>query len=117
MRQSRLFIPPLKTELELADDWTFKLYKEHRNEKLIKAFADPSPLDDKWYWWTNWETQDVTLWVETVLIVDRIYIKQNQPTYDSITFRVKSSPQFEGKPRFWAKLSDVNKMVVFDVAR
>lgn len=55
-----------------------------------------------------------------VLIVDRIYIRQGQDDFDSVTFRAKhyhSAQQTgfgkKGKMvRFWAKLDDVNRMEV-----
>jgi len=47
----------------------------------------------------------------TVLAVDRIYIRQQASDFDSVTFRLQSTPGGKkGKPRFWAKLSDVNKI-------
>ena len=60
---------------------------------------------------------------KSVLIVDRIYIRQGQDDFDSVTFRAKyyhSSQQTgfgkKGKMvRFWAKLDDVNTMQVEDL--
>lgn len=109
MRQ--LYIPTLKTELVLAEDWVFMLHRESRNTPLIDKIA-PEKKDllysEKWADFPK----TVKLWQGTVLIVDRIYIKQNLPQYDSITFRIKESPQQYAKARFWAKLDDVNRMVI-----
>jgi hypothetical protein len=61
----------------------------------------------------------MTLPVNTILKLDRIYIRQGSEEYDSITFLVEDCPYPElrgkkakgfltGKLRFWAKLDDVN---------
>lgn len=36
---ANLFIPPLGTEIELAEDWRFWLFCEHRNDKIINVLA------------------------------------------------------------------------------
>jgi hypothetical protein len=63
---------------------------------------------------------NMTLPANTMLKVDRIYIRQGAGEYDSITFTVDDCPLPEIKPkkikggrragilRFWAKLDDVN---------
>jgi hypothetical protein len=54
-----------------------------------------------------------TLPVRTVLSVERIYIRKGAERFDSITFRVKSSPWTEcEKARFWVALDDANEMEV-----
>lgn len=48
-----------------------------------------------------------------VLTINRIYIRQGKSDYDSITFSVpqKLNNEFKGVyGRFWAKLSDVNRL-------
>lgn len=125
----RLYIPALKDELTVAADWKFSLYLEQRNSSLI-TLVEGHDLD--WEFWDkaikyayrNW------IWIPTdeyakrypcdfkipagsVLIVDRIYIRKGAKEFDSLTFRVKSSPDERlTKCRFWAKLSDVNTMEV-----
>lgn len=34
----RLFVPPLRSALKLAEDWTFTVFSEYRNRKLIDYF-------------------------------------------------------------------------------
>ena len=41
----KLFIPNLGTLLMLSEDWTFKLYFEHRNSTMLQAFGG------KKRWW------------------------------------------------------------------
>lgn len=45
----KLFIPNLGTLLMLAEDWTFKLYFEHRNNSMLEAFGAKKGR----YWWRN----------------------------------------------------------------
>jgi hypothetical protein len=50
----------------------------------------------------------------TTLTVDRIYIRKGATSFDSITFNIAKGncparPEIE-KTRFWAKLSDVNRI-------
>lgn len=58
----------------------------------------------------------VTLLKDTVLKVDRIYIRKGISEYSSITFYVRSKPgpvvagASKKKSRFWAKLADCNNI-------
>lgn len=67
----------------------------------------------------------VTLPAETVLILDRLYIRKGAGEFDSLTFMVENAPDgffkhppkkkneaFGRKPRFWASLTDCNQMDV-----
>jgi hypothetical protein len=53
--------------------------------------------------------KSTTLVAGTQLKVSRIYIRQGQNDFNSITFTVAKSPQ-KWKGRFWAKLEDVNRI-------
>lgn len=66
------------------------------------------------------EGTEVTLPAGTTLKVDRIYIRKGVGDYDSLTFfathipgvtDVKRGPFAKRKPRFWAKLGDVNRII------
>lgn len=150
-----LFIPHLGTQFTLAEDWTFNLFEEHRNDTLIAA-ADlyktlpPRAVDDFWQlplserdrlwekspWRTQegavpngegrWVSRDLcvpfTLRAGTILKITRIYIRQGQQAFDSVTFFSNCLVSQPGDPlfrkgkavksvRFWAKLDDVNKIV------
>lgn len=61
----------------------------------------------------------ITLPKGSVLIVDRIYIRNGGSEYDSITFRLAETPTEKPKGkkslcRFWAKLRDVNQIHIID---
>lgn len=100
----RMFIPELRSKIRLTADWSFELFKEYRNTDLISAMN----LDNRL------ESHKVSIPEGTVLTVDRIYIRQGQTDFNSVTFRVFDSPDellmCKPKPRFWAKLSDVNQI-------
>jgi hypothetical protein len=136
---TRLFIPPLGTRLELAQNWKFPLMAEKRNKRLWEYFTREelpsfwgtslvnSPYYKEKYPLSNIAAQEsitVELPAGTVLIVDRIYIRQGAKGFDSVSFRCESIPNIAGsaewgKPglrkktvgRFWAKLEDVNRIM------
>ena len=54
----------------------------------------------------------VTIPKDSVLAIDRIFIRKGMDDWSSLTFYLKHHPdrQFKKKPRFWAKLHDCNKI-------
>lgn len=117
----KLFIPPLGTPIRLENDWTFTLHAEHRNVSLGNSFGLATKERSSWSAdWINTAGKkvssgdpagEVTLPKDTILTIDRYYIKRGLNEYDSLTFRIKSSTDIRLKgARFWAKLEDVNKM-------
>ncbi len=112
----KLFIPELGTVLRLTADWTFDLHYESRNKHLFKSVGFTGEG-----WSSDWAEnggsrseqpapRSVTIPKHTLLTVDRIYIRQGGPEFSSVTFRIGTSKDFTGKPRFWAKLEDVNQI-------
>lgn len=126
-----LFVPDIGVEVTLAEDWTFVLYPEQRNAKLWESAGFPS-LGPRWGKNTseyqvvagenatlylrdvrgNSFTPYVTLPKGTVLKCSRVYIRQNAQTYSSLTWTISSCPDTNLKGRFWAKLTDCNKMII-----
>lgn len=122
-------IPSLGSVLTLDSDWSFDLHAERRNEVFgvkMGVAQNPSGKPGGWsHTWNN-DVNPITLPKDTVLVVDRIYIRKGSgfSDFDSISFYVTSSPLFTGpgvkQPfkkngtlsygRFWAKLKDVNKI-------
>lgn len=111
-------IPSIGDKLEVAEDWTFHLYREHRNLALLQAlgFVDQ---ERRYYYYAgrgNESAGEVTIPEGTRLTVDRIYIRKGAKEFDSITFildRKTCSDErianTKGKPmRFWVKLADIN---------
>ena len=117
--------PSLGDQLRLDADWLFQLHAEHRNSSLFAA------VGRSWQPWDKWAhdfvldvaTYDyngrnakgwamVSLPAQTVLRVDRIYLRQGVSGFNSITFRIVSTPdvRFRADIRFWAKLADCNAM-------
>lgn len=117
----KLHIPKLGDELVLAEPWTFTVFQERRNTSLaevsgykFKKWPDPE-------YWKVWPLGPFTFPAGTKLVVDRIYIRAGSEDFDSVTFRASGYTSsvrtgLKGKKeksvRFWAKLDDVNKMVV-----
>lgn len=97
-----LFIPPLGTEVVLAEPWTFLLHSEYRNFDALEYF--------KLY--ARAESHEVTVPEGTVLKIDRIYIRKGNKDFDSVTFFMKGTKK---RVRFWAKLADVNKIIIKDL--
>jgi hypothetical protein len=124
----RFFVPEIGTAIRLTEDWTFRLHGESRNSPLLRA------LDIEWQrpQWryhgglTNKKVLptvvDVTFKAGTILKIDRIYIRKGVKEYSSVTFHAVKGAQatYDGVDhvlkkagaRFWAKLSDVNKLNV-----
>jgi len=112
---TKLYIPHLKDELTLLQDWTFDLWHEYRNDKFGEALGlSEKQLNRFWHTWINKEEKEiVTLPLGTVLAVDRIYIRNGGRTYDSITFRIRTCPDKKlNKKRFWVKLEDANQLYI-----
>jgi len=111
----KLFIPPLKTELRLMTAWKFNLHNESRNKTFYQLFK--LPYIDRWTHGWNKSLPGpvpVTLPKGTILILERIYIRNGAGSFDSLTFRIKQlpNPPKTGKKtaRFWARLEDCNGM-------
>lgn len=115
---SRLHIPRLGTEIVLAQDWTFQLFDEHRNDGLRAAAGLKHPRQLLPEFWqakqsereaavakSKWRNSDGTLPVESgrymnlchpltipagaALTIDRIFIRRGAPDFDSVTFWLK----------------------------
>jgi len=117
----KFFIPEIGTVVKLTKDWTFRLHYESRNADLLEVFGKSFSWRGLDYDDHGKKVGDVTLKAGAELSVNRIYIRQGAGEYSSITFYLspksvivigKNEIVSKGKVRFWAKLSDVNKMEV-----
>lgn len=122
----KMFIPTLGYELQLAKDWRFRLFFEDRNSKLLERH---NWEQDGWWAWANTDTNErldfhyqnkdaipeedryiiCTLPKDTILRVDRIYIRKGAREFDSVSF-FADVPGHKKRVRFWAKLDDVNEI-------
>lgn len=107
-----LFIPPLGTEIELSEPWSFQLHFEYRNFAALEYFKLTKNNETKWDHWRDDLSYPLTLPAGTVLKVDRIYIRKGVRDFDSVTFYMKGEKK---KIRFWAKLPEVNKIIIKDI--
>jgi hypothetical protein len=112
-----VWIPTIGTQLVLARDWSFTLHEEGRNYKFSKNFPHLRFIE----WAGNRpdgpKVGEVTLPRNTILTVDRIYLRQGAGAFDSVSFRcntglrlTKAQKEDLIRGRFWAKLEDVNEI-------
>ena len=104
----RLYIPTIGATLVLAEPWTITVYNERRNSTLLKALGKSVDYYRNGY---GKPVMTHTFPEGTLLNVARIYIRDGSSEYDSVTFRA-ISPKGKGRVRFWAKLDEVNRMVI-----
>lgn len=116
----QLMVPDIGTVVTLTEDWTFRLFEESRNGKFLRKLG-VSGIDCWRHYRGNGKMREfnVTVLAGSSLGVDRIYIRRGADFYSSITFNLHKGGQviIDGKTikafgRFWAKLSDVNKLKV-----
>lgn len=110
----QLFVPTIGSKLKLLEDWSFTVFDEHRNKSLGQFAACPKAKDDFGYWQAN-NIGTLTFPKDTVLRVDRIFIRQGMDGFDSMTFVIEkidlplaSGVKKAKRLRFWAKLEDCN---------
>lgn len=112
----RFCIPPLRTKIKLAEPWKFNVFQEFRNRDILEILKSKDTFSFSWE--NGAKVGEITLPTNTLLSVDRIYVRNGAKDFDSVTFRIKKGecpdPKFQGI-RFWAKLSDVNKIVCYPI--
>lgn len=94
----------------MACDWTFKLHPERRNQ----GFASKYDLFSKKDGWDKKNEIDgkyylVTQEAGTVFSTNRLYVKQGQKDFESITLLAQNGNK---KGRFWVKLEDINNAII-----
>lgn len=117
----RAFIPEIGSKLTLEKDWTFELYQEYRNKHIF--IADGRKEDRNWR--EPMKSYQRTLPAGSVVMVDRIYVRQGAKDFSSVTLYLlettdkvltkqgKRTQPFKAKGakhfgRFWVKLDDFN---------
>jgi hypothetical protein len=110
----RLNIPSIGDEFVLKYEWKFDLYHEWHNHEFFDYLGIGEQYGPQYTDGVITNSVPVTLPAGMGLKVYRIYIRRGKKNFDSITFIVTHDA--EGKKvkrqRFWAKLSDINTMVV-----
>jgi len=105
----KIWIPKCGDSIRLDNDWNFKLKFEHRNTQFSQVYKPD-------LWPKNWHYRDpqpndidVNICAGTILVFDRVYIRQDADDFASVTFVIKhhTDDNFIGE-RFWASLEDVN---------
>lgn len=104
----RLYVPEIGDQLWLSQDWKFWLHEERRNESLLKIIV---PGYTKKHWSEPSTDHACVIPAGTELIVARVYIRNGARDFSSLTFRIGyCEHKVWRKKRFWAKLSDVNRI-------
>lgn len=128
MSAAKLY-PPFREGLakyayqDTAVGWRDKSLAERAAEidKTEWVYQKPDHWDKGDYWTGDWYHEFVFR-ADTELRFDRLYIRQGQTGFDSVTFRTNcwmsqlgdplfSAPRKLKALRFWAKLEDVNRIV------
>lgn len=107
----RMFIPALDTKLRLTKDWEFSLLCEQRNQRLWDLKTGRAPMNSIPLLHRRGQAAVVQLVKGDELIIKRVYIRQGQKGFNSVT--MSGMVQYEGllRPvRFWVALSDFNKI-------
>lgn len=121
----QFYMPSLGDTMTLATDWEVVIANDRRNRSLAEwagVCAVPSgsysyyplgPARNMGYAALRNVTATVTIPKGTVLRIDRIYLRKDKPTFNSLTFWAQI-PGVKKKVRFFASLSDVNRMLIED---
>ena len=117
MPPQKFFVPEIGTKLLLVEDWSFTLYRERRNSGFFDQLGYDFTSRD---WYSRKPgAYEMTLLKDSILVVDRIYIRKGIKEYSSLTFNLRKggrafhngeTHEMKGV-RFWAKLADVNRIV------
>lgn len=132
----KLFIPEIGDELTLVQDWHFETICEHRNDSLFEASEVPpeqrwEKLSDRSRWNHYRDGYDhyrplranFVLPKDTVLKVDRVYIRKGNEDFSSITFIIVNGPDKRvvskknkglapKAVRFWVKLQETRNIEI-----
>lgn len=112
----KLFIPTVGSKFKLTKDWSFSVYSDYRNKSLAKFKNSPYEFND---YYSATKVGFLTIPADSVIKIERIYIRKGKEDYDSLTFSIKST-SLELDPdkkklhktvaRFWSKLEDCNQI-------
>lgn len=105
-------------KLDIADR---KRLIEMSNWNFENEYDEDSPLFDNYAYWAGDWSHPFLFTKGTELKIDRIYLRQGQKDFDSVSFRSNcwvsnldapaiNIPRKTKGIRFWAKLADVNRI-------
>lgn len=99
-----LFVPDIGTRLKLTENWNVIIQDEYR-VNILEKMGITSERDKKYL---------IIIPKDTILTVKKIYVRQGNATYSSVSFSIKkkdcpNNKLMEGS-KFWASLSDVNRL-------
>nr|WP_229649411.1 hypothetical protein [Vibrio splendidus]MCC4880695.1 hypothetical protein [Vibrio splendidus] len=92
-------MPMIGDEVSLGKNTTFTVIQEYRNREFLKNYAAASGTE------CDIHFNPIALPKNTVLKVDRIYLRKGAEDFDSVTFIMKSHPKFKNlKGRFFVSM-------------
>lgn len=129
----QFFIPDIGFKLVLTNDWTFNLFAENRNDSLLACFGvSGSPWynqeEIRKYKSKGFAEESPRMWAvkftlpsDTVLTVDRVYIRKGANEYSSVSFNIPRESLTQdfldahpalrkGRLRFWVKTKDLENL-------
>ena len=110
----KIWIPKCGDAIALERDWLFNLHYEYRNTHFAEVMRPRQWPKTFNYRSTPPKNLLMCLHEKTVLVFDRIYIRQDADDFASVTFIIKHSENDElvGE-RFWVTLGDVNTIEAY----
>lgn len=122
----KMYVPRLGDRIRLTQDWEFEFEREGRNETLMQHMQGQLVVDMN----SGPKHFRYTIPAGAVLKIERIYIRQGQRDFDSMTFTWEGTKIKGGKApaswnpnymrtfpsrtvRFWVKL-DIANEIEFD---
>lgn len=108
----KMFIPALKTKLQVTKDWHISLFCERRNKTLWDHAAEGRVPMDQIPWQHRPGQMALVIVPEgSCLSVERIFIRKDQEGYNSVTLRGWVEHNGVSKNvRFWVVLDTFNNM-------
>lgn len=108
-----LYVPDIGDCIKLSKDWIFYLQREHRNHLDLSVYGTGRKMQkDSFSFYKDYEDfNEVMIPKDSVLKVDRIYIRKGAAGFSSITFNlIEVSGKKVKAQRFWAPLRECNKI-------
>lgn len=124
----KFYIPDVGSRLKITQDFLPELIWEHRNIEVILAVPSHGKRYDELYAADRYEdicdrSYPVLFRADTILSVQRVYIRKGASDYSSLTFHILESPDKHfslkkhggtwdstGKRTFFLSLDEVHKM-------
>lgn len=109
----KIWIPMCGDAVKLLSDWCAELLIDRQNFKTIDSITGSNLQKGVWHVDASSAANraNISLRAGDELVFDRIYVRQNNDEFASVTFIIKrAADEALVGQRFWVKLSDANKI-------